>query len=160
MRRRPPKSTRTDTLFPYTTLFRSPLRRGGRPARRPQSDQHRRRDGDHRPQPRPDPTARHRPDQRLRGLSAGAAGPEAGRPDHLVLRDALMNHYEYDEEASAAWRMDVVHEVDDSHTPVSRWVDARSAERRVGTECVSTFRSRGSTAHKKKKTRKDTKTKN
>src|SRR3546814_2088115 len=25
MRRRPPKSTRTDTLFPYTTLFRSPL---------------------------------------------------------------------------------------------------------------------------------------
>src|SRR3546814_18904858 len=28
MRRRPPRSTRTDTLFPYTTLFRSP------PARR------------------------------------------------------------------------------------------------------------------------------
>src|SRR3546814_9891129 len=25
MRRRPPKSTRTDTLFPYTTLFRSGL---------------------------------------------------------------------------------------------------------------------------------------
>src|SRR3546814_3191599 len=33
MIRRPPRSTRTDTLFPYTTLFRS--RRGGRPARRP-----------------------------------------------------------------------------------------------------------------------------
>src|SRR3546814_17873588 len=30
MLRRPPRSTRTDTLFPYTTLFRSPhqLRRG------------------------------------------------------------------------------------------------------------------------------------
>src|SRR3546814_20863162 len=28
MRRRPPRSTRTDTLFPYTTLFRAP----GRPA--------------------------------------------------------------------------------------------------------------------------------
>src|SRR3546814_18990444 len=30
MIRRPPRSTRTDTLFPYTTLFRSPLadRRG------------------------------------------------------------------------------------------------------------------------------------
>src|SRR3546814_7190476 len=28
MIRRPPRSTRTDTLFPYTTLFRS--RRGGR----------------------------------------------------------------------------------------------------------------------------------
>src|SRR3546814_10123286 len=27
MRRRPPRSTRTDTLFPYTTLFRSPKRR-------------------------------------------------------------------------------------------------------------------------------------
>src|SRR3546814_17024792 len=28
MRRRPPRSTRTDTLFPYTTLFRSRLRQG------------------------------------------------------------------------------------------------------------------------------------
>src|SRR3546814_9388780 len=26
MRRRPPRSTRTDTLLPYTTLFRSPYR--------------------------------------------------------------------------------------------------------------------------------------
>src|SRR3546814_1714307 len=30
MYRRPPRSTRTDTLFPYTTLYRSPPRRGGR----------------------------------------------------------------------------------------------------------------------------------
>src|SRR3546814_17779489 len=29
MIRRPPRSTRTDTLFPYTTLFRSRMRRGG-----------------------------------------------------------------------------------------------------------------------------------
>src|SRR3546814_2145969 len=28
MRRRPPRSTRTDTLFPYTTLFRSATPRG------------------------------------------------------------------------------------------------------------------------------------
>src|SRR3546814_6875261 len=28
MIRRPPRSTRTDTLFPYTTLFRSTLREG------------------------------------------------------------------------------------------------------------------------------------
>src|SRR3546814_17956493 len=28
MIRRPPRSTRTDTLFPYTTLFRSPFERG------------------------------------------------------------------------------------------------------------------------------------
>src|SRR3546814_4470410 len=32
MIRRPPRSTRTDTLFPYTTLFRSPAgARGARP---------------------------------------------------------------------------------------------------------------------------------
>src|SRR6056297_4286421 len=30
MIRRPPRSTRTDTLFPYTTLFRSPPAAGGR----------------------------------------------------------------------------------------------------------------------------------
>src|SRR3546814_9623714 len=29
MIRRPPRSTRTDTLFPYTTLFRSPAARRG-----------------------------------------------------------------------------------------------------------------------------------
>src|SRR3546814_1578342 len=44
MIRRPPRSTRTDTLFPYTTLFRSAVRAGrnrrsrarsgGRPGRR------------------------------------------------------------------------------------------------------------------------------
>src|SRR3546814_7685283 len=31
MIRRPPRSTRTDTLFPYTTLFRSSLRFPGEP---------------------------------------------------------------------------------------------------------------------------------
>src|SRR3546814_5125686 len=30
MKRRPPRSTRTDTLFPYTTPFRSPLQRAER----------------------------------------------------------------------------------------------------------------------------------
>src|SRR3546814_4441633 len=33
MIRRPPRSTRTDTLFPYTTLFRSALGRGDGKAR-------------------------------------------------------------------------------------------------------------------------------
>src|SRR3546814_11221446 len=33
MIRRPPRSTRTDTLFPYTTLFRSATRSGGSPSR-------------------------------------------------------------------------------------------------------------------------------
>src|SRR3546814_1554484 len=31
MKRRPPRSTRTDTLFPYTTLFRSRARRAEMP---------------------------------------------------------------------------------------------------------------------------------
>src|SRR3546814_18160792 len=34
MIRRPPRSTRTDTLFPYTTLFRSSRRRAPRDAHR------------------------------------------------------------------------------------------------------------------------------
>src|SRR3546814_5037845 len=34
MSRPPPRSTRTDTLFPYTTLFRSPLSRRDAPRRR------------------------------------------------------------------------------------------------------------------------------
>src|SRR3546814_2784559 len=34
MIRRPPRSTRTDTLFPYTTLFRSARTRAHRPLRR------------------------------------------------------------------------------------------------------------------------------
>src|SRR3546814_8995387 len=58
MIRRPPRSTRTDTLFPYTTLFRSPsvggsgvVRKVGRrePARNrsPQQCRHRRLAGAH-----------------------------------------------------------------------------------------------------------------
>src|SRR3546814_5059313 len=42
MIRRPPRSTRTDTLFPYTTLFRSGRSRRAGPARL-----HRLGDGDH-----------------------------------------------------------------------------------------------------------------
>src|SRR3546814_15572013 len=38
MTRRPPRSTRTDTLFPYTTRFRSPATR--RPKRRLKTDGH------------------------------------------------------------------------------------------------------------------------
>src|SRR3546814_7347381 len=34
MIRRPPRSTRTDTLFPYTTLFRSPARQNRRSGKR------------------------------------------------------------------------------------------------------------------------------
>src|SRR3546814_5026017 len=37
MIRRPPRSTRTDTLFPYTTLFRSPQIRAARVRASPRS---------------------------------------------------------------------------------------------------------------------------
>src|SRR3546814_5825368 len=37
MIRRPPRSTRTDTLFPYTTLFRSGFAGGGEPIAGPAS---------------------------------------------------------------------------------------------------------------------------
>src|SRR3546814_5225891 len=52
MIRRPPKSTRTDTRFPYPTLFRSPAT-GRRPlAHRPCSSRPRRGEGDPTAQPR------------------------------------------------------------------------------------------------------------
>src|SRR3546814_1903298 len=50
MIRRPPRSTRTDTLFPYTTLFRSHQRRNRRGAARGRGS--RRRDQRQRPQDR------------------------------------------------------------------------------------------------------------
>src|SRR3546814_17298357 len=63
MIRRPPRSTRTDTLFPYTTLFRSPGAQGA-PRRSPAVAQHLY------------PDARRRP-TRSRG-GAGAAAREGG----------------------------------------------------------------------------------
>src|SRR3546814_14780928 len=39
MIRRPPRSTRTDTLFPYTTLFRSQTSAGGVPRQRREQEQ-------------------------------------------------------------------------------------------------------------------------
>src|SRR3546814_3103800 len=41
MIRRPPRSTRTDTLFPYTTLFRSVPRRGRRQRQRAAAERQR-----------------------------------------------------------------------------------------------------------------------
>src|SRR3546814_11491484 len=48
MIRRPPRSTRTDTLFPYTTLFRSPRQFVRRRDRRSPVDSRRRREGQRR----------------------------------------------------------------------------------------------------------------
>src|SRR3546814_2436306 len=89
MIRRPPRSTRTDTLFPYTTLFRS-----DRPARGDRRDV-RRRDGRARRSGRR-ATARARAAaakaDRRGGAANGAAGggrdADARIDDHLALADA------------------------------------------------------------------------
>src|SRR3546814_7129930 len=46
MIRRPPRSTRTDTLFPYTTLFRSLEKIGGHQRREKSGDDQRKQHGD------------------------------------------------------------------------------------------------------------------
>src|SRR3546814_17657072 len=111
MIRRPPRSTRTDTLFPYTTLFRShhhashgpPPPRGRIVRSPPQSRRSIRR-------PRlvdlVDPFGE---EARFAGRPAGGGG--GGFADRLEQDLAFVG---------------------------------RSEERRVGKECVSTFRSRGS----------------
>src|SRR3546814_14894520 len=69
MIRRPPRSTRTDPLFPYTTLFRSRLsRRGARLSRKP---------ADRRIAPRR--RARNQRVRRPRDLAAVAAHPARAR---------------------------------------------------------------------------------
>src|SRR3546814_20945858 len=105
MIRRPPRATRTDTLFPYTTLFRSSPRRGGPSEKRPEAlDRRPRRHGcpkhDSRRDPLrhrdlfrrwPDPEGGHlRSGARLREAYEKASGPEeqlvahGGRPDAAV----------------------------------------------------------------------------
>src|SRR3546814_2222391 len=66
MIRRPPRSTRTDTLFPYTTLFRSHCRQGSE--RKPEAA------GD--------------PHSLCADRKAVFADAEGGRTDVAVLRDA------------------------------------------------------------------------
>src|SRR3546814_18393394 len=68
MVRRPPRATRTDTLFPYTALFRSPRGRQG--------------EGDGNVPDRPD-------DGRCRGRTVGAGG--ARRPPRHPARRSAKN---------------------------------------------------------------------
>src|SRR3546814_20029404 len=109
MIRRPPRSTRTDTLFPYTTLFRSEHRLFARPIR-PQNL-----------------VLRQRPDQLA--PVAGAQKREHRRRAEAACKPGT--HCSPDEpfitEAISRERADL---------------PLRSEEGRVGTECVSTCRSR------------------
>src|SRR3546814_13201290 len=99
MIRRPPRSTRTDTLFPYTTLFRSIDR----------ADDHT--EGDER-HDAPQAAVEH----------ALLFGRRIGRVErvHRAASESLLP------------------------TPPTIWAGKRSEERRVGKECVSTFRPRWS----------------
>src|SRR3546814_14553234 len=124
MLRLPPRSTRTDTLFPYTTLFRSP------------------------------PLAAHfdftvfAPVERLRPCQPQRAGkgPHHGEKS-AVLKDFIgLGGPQIDEGRSLMaidydnlinWRIADVHQVYSDR-------DKRSEERRVGKECGSTCRFWGS----------------
>src|SRR3546814_7247784 len=76
MIRRPPRSTRTDTLFPYTTLFRSAQIRhavpGFRPLRQPEGL------GKCRLRPDPGPQDETRPGETDRPRQAGPGRPRPG----------------------------------------------------------------------------------
>src|SRR3546814_20504910 len=126
MIRRPPRSTRTDTLFPYTTLFRSGDARG--PARLP-------------------PTRALRPD--CRANTGTPAAPTAARPVLPLRRGQPRSRRRH---RAAALRPQVPAAA--ARTPRTSRTPTRSEERLLGTECVSTFRSRWSPYQHKKNTHK------
>src|SRR3546814_17467944 len=126
MRRRPPRSTRTDTLFPYTTLFRSPQRSLGA------IDTLLRASYDLQPQPV------------ATDYLAAATGLSLRQHRRGLLMLVTNLRDEDSEDLLAAVRML------QRRNPV---VVARSEERRVGKEGVSTCRCRGSPDHYKKNKR-------
>src|SRR3546814_11325609 len=118
MIRRPPRATRTDTLFPYTTLFRSRLGNGGESFGPAVAEVHQ------------------RGDRILRDLTAATAVGGRDRPQH----DAAGPVLQLAGDAPGELLADAVGARD------GRLV-LRSEERRVGNECVSTCRSRWSPYH-------------
>src|SRR3546814_15412822 len=135
MIRRPPRSTRTDTLFPYTTLFRSSSgRRHG------------------------DTGFQLRRADRQRGLDAGDVGRrrQVGRQDFLkrleIGGDDLEDEVDFTVEHVTFADFGNVRNVLFEFGEIA--LGLRSEERRGGKECGSTFRSRWSLSHKKKKTKK------
>src|SRR3546814_11019565 len=111
MRRRPPRSTHTDTLFPYTTLFRSTAT--------PASE------------------------------SASNGATTMRNMDELPFRRFLSRLRGQARKEEVIGMARVAPRVEVSSAP--RGARGRSEERRVGKECVSTGRSRGSRYNYKKK---------
>src|SRR3546814_11093396 len=113
MIRRPPRSTRTDTLFPYTTLFRSETLDA-------EADALARRAAENAP------LTTRATKETIRRMTFGAL------PD---VEDLIAQVY-----GSADFRRGVA-------DFLARTKKLRSEERRVGKECVSTFRSRWAPYH-------------
>src|SRR3546814_11584130 len=139
MIRRPPRSTRTDTLFPYTTLFRSVDLERGRPVR---GDVH--------------PVSSQAWDERL-GASPrpvpATAKPVAGtgRSEGCVLGHQARHQDERDAGVGHGARSRRPHYLE--HGRVHRTTaghDARTEERRVGKTGVSPFGYRWSEINEKK----------
>src|SRR3546814_15325822 len=130
MIRRPPRSTRTDTLFPYTTLFRSA----------PVSNQKERRTVSTNKRPgsggwvRPIPTL----------LGPGQALADGLTIVVLLLQMEGIGHMAKIAAETGSFDCDLL---ELRRSP--RFDAARSEERRGGKECVSTCRYRGSPNHKK-----------
>src|SRR3546814_20638618 len=126
MIRRPPRSTRTDTLFPYTTLFRSV------------------RELQHQPGAEDADSRGAFLDEERSGEEHALAAPSGTR---LRFLDDIGHHRRAEDE-----RRDAACGVDDDQPEQQRHQQgradlgerARSEERRVGKECVSTCRSRWS----------------
>src|SRR3546814_15467602 len=110
MRRRPPRSTRTDTRFPHTTLRQARSAEHSDDMRIPL------------PQPGQKKCSEFLADIRQRPWHGGN---NAGIKTSDMIVEAAVRH--------------------------ACLAETRSEERRVGKECVSTCRSRWSTAHSKKK---------
>src|SRR3546814_17632364 len=117
MIRRPPSTTRTDTLFPYTTLFRSPI---VEPAARHQD---------------PRPIQLDRVEQFLhRALGEQFLGHREALAHHVLANLAQHARDLAARRFAALARRDVV-------------IARRSEERRGGKECVGTCRSRWAAYH-------------
>src|SRR3546814_14653941 len=119
---RPPESTRTDTLFPYTTLFRTTGVRALIHVKRRPDLQH--------------PALVHDDDHVADGERFFLVmGDENGRDAQFLLKLAQLELHAFAQIlVERAERL-----VEQEHL--------RSEERRVGTECVSTCRSRWSPYH-------------
>src|SRR3546814_13574540 len=130
MIRRPPRSTRTDTLFPYTTLFRS--------ASAPDSGRHN------------GPPCSAIPEG---GKPAGASGPVdgcAGARGRLRRGLAVSRRIPAeDPHGSGGWLAGSDNHCPTATRPPTWHVFRRSEERLVGKACVGSFRNRVFAQHSK-----------